>query len=134
MIENWIVPCSIKFFDVVRYFENNNTIVWKRGSAIHVNDIVYIYVGAPLSEIKFKCKVILEKVEIDEIMKNKYAVKDGSVIKENRYMKLELLETYEDGILPWKELKQHGLGQVQIQARTDRKLLEYIHNIIDNQC
>lgn len=130
MIENWIVPCSLKFFDVIKYFDKYDTIVWKRGSAIHVNDIVYIYVGAPLSEIKFKCEVVLEKVDIDEIMANKYAIKEGTIIKENKYMKLKLLETYEDGLLPWKELKQHGLGQVQIQARTDRKLLEYIRSVL----
>lgn len=132
MVENWIVPCSLKFFDVRKYFDDHDTIIWKRGSAIHVNDIVYIYVGAPLSEIKFKCEVILEKVNINEIMNNNYAIKEGTVVKENKYMKLKLLETYEDGLLPWKELKQHGLGQVQIQARIDRKLLEYILNILNN--
>lgn len=132
MIENWIVPCNLKFFDVVDYFDNHETIIWKRGSAIHEKDLVFIYIGAPLSEIKFKCEVVQEKVSIDEIMKNKYAIKSDAPIKENKYMKLRLLEKYPDGVLSWGQLKKHGLGQVQIQARTDRKLLAYIQETVKN--
>lgn len=130
MKENWIVPCNIKFFDVVSYFEKHDTIVWKRSSAIHENDIVYVYVAAPLSEIKYKCEVIQEKVAIDEIMENNYAIKKDTPFKENKYMKLHLLEKFPDGILKLSDLKKNGLGQVQIQARTDRKLLAYIHEIV----
>lgn len=130
MRENWIVPCNLKFFDVISYFENCDTIIWKRGSSIHENDIVYIYVGAPLSEIKYKCEVVQEKVSIEEIMKNDYAIKKDAPIKENKYMKLYLLEKYPDGVLCWSELKKHGLGQVQIQARTDRKLYSYIQEVV----
>lgn len=108
----------------------HDTIVWKRSSAIHENDIVYVYVAAPLSEIKYKCEVIQEKVAIDEIMENNYAIKKDTPFKENKYMKLHLLEKFPDGILKLSDLKKNGLGQVQIQARTDRKLLAYIHEIV----
>lgn len=34
MSENWIVPCSVKFFDVVKHFEENDTIIWRKVSAL----------------------------------------------------------------------------------------------------
>lgn len=106
MKENWIVPCNIKFFDVVSYFEKHDTIVWKRSSAIHENDIVYVYVASPLSAIKYKCEVVQEKVAIDEIMENNYAIKKDTPLKENKYMKLHLLEKYPDGVLKLRDLKK----------------------------
>ena len=61
MQENWIVPCSVKFFNIVEHFENNKSIVWRKVSALREGDVAYIYVGAPYSQIMYKCHVVNDK-------------------------------------------------------------------------
>lgn len=129
MTENWIVPCSMKFFDVINYFDNNELIVWRKVSAIHKDDIVYIYVGAPYSEIKFKCHVVNEMVDVETLKENAYAMPKDPYARKSKYIQLVLDYKYENGTLPLKELREHGLGQVQTQARTDRRLQAYINQI-----
>ena len=46
--------------------------------------------------------------------------------KKEKYIVLELEKEYPDNLLPLSVLKEKGLGQVQIQARVDRRLLKYI--------
>lgn len=128
MVENWIIPCSVKFFDVVSYLTNNKEIVWRRVSAVKKNDNAYVYIGAPYGQIKYLCKVVDDNVGEKEVMLNQYAVKKGAS-KKSRFMKLKLIYEYERGILPYTKLKENGLGQVQIQARIDRKLQQYIDSV-----
>ena len=128
MVENWIIPCSVKFFDVVSYLTNNKEIVWRRVSAVKKNDNAYVYIGAPYGQIKYLCRVIDDNVDENEVMLNQYAVKKG-VSKKSRFMKLKLIHEYEGGVLSFAKLKENGLGQVQIQARTDRRLQQYIDSI-----
>lgn len=125
MIENWIVPCNVKFFDVVSYFKNHSEIIWRKGPSIHVGDMVYVYVGAPYSQIKFKCEVLQVSIDKETLENNSYAIKNDNY-KANNYMRLKLINEIPDGQLKYIELKQHGLGQVQTQARTDRKLQAYL--------
>ncbi len=41
----WIVPCNIKYYDVVNAFKRLNCIDWKQTNRnIKVGDIVYIYI------------------------------------------------------------------------------------------
>lgn len=128
-MENWIVPCSVKFFDVVKHFENTNTIVWRRVSALKKDDIVYLYLGAPFSEVKYKCHVIDDDVPEDIVEQNPYAIKKSDSLRKSRYMQLELDYTYEDKALSLAKLREHGLGQTQTQARTDRRLQAFIESV-----
>ncbi len=51
----WIVPSNTKFFDVIGAFEAEEEIDWKQSSDVHVGDTVYLYVGAPVSAILYRC-------------------------------------------------------------------------------
>ncbi len=51
----WLVPSNPKFFDVIGAFEAEEEIDWKQSSAVHVGDTVYLYVGAPVSAILYRC-------------------------------------------------------------------------------
>ena len=62
MIENWIVPCNTKHFDVVDHFRKNDTVIWKNSFTIKKCDNVYIYLSLPYGEIKFRCTVISDSV------------------------------------------------------------------------
>ena len=80
MSENWIVPCSVKFFDVVNHFEENNTIVWRKVSALKKGDTAYIYIGAPYSEIKYKCHIIDDDVDEKTLQSNEYAIRKTMMV------------------------------------------------------
>lgn len=123
--ETWVFPCNVKYFDVFKHFSENNTVIWKRRGAVHKDDIVYIYVGAPYKGIRFKCHVVNEDVDEDVVQKNQYAIPKNSTGKEH-YVELELDKEFEDDTFPLKELKENDLGQVQIPARASRKLRSFL--------
>lgn len=129
MAENWIVPCSVKFFDVVKHFEENDTIVWRKVSALKKGDTAYIYIGAPYSEIKYKCHIIDEDVDEKILRGNEYAIRKTESGKRQKYIQMKLDHVYEDGELTLDKLRANGLGQTQIQARTDRRLQAFISDV-----
>lgn len=129
MPENWIVPCSVKFFDVVKHFEENDTIVWRKVSAIKKGDTAYIYIGAPYSEIRYKCHIVDDDVDEKTLQSNEYAIRKTESGKRQKYIKMKLDHVYDDGELSLDKLRANGLGQTQIQARTDRRLQAFISDV-----
>ena len=133
MVEKWIIPCNIKHFDLISYFKENSCVVWKNSFSIKKGDIAYIYIGSPIRQIKYRCKVVSDVVSDEILQKNQYAISEEKnnnyFSKKVKYIILELEHEYEDGILRYDDLKLNGLGQVQIQARTDRRLQRYIDGV-----
>ena len=130
MTETWIVPCNIKFFDLINHFKNENTVVWKNAFTIRNGDIVYIYIGKPYGEIRYKCRVIDDKVEGEKLAANSYAISEHKsnnyFSKKEKYMQLEYIREFPEGTFTLDALREHGLGQVQIQARADRKVRAFL--------
>lgn len=130
MAENWIVPCNVKFYDVIEHFKLRKTVVWKNSFTIRKDDTVYLYLASPYGEIKYKCTVIDDNVDEELLNDNTYAIPEKKsnnyFSKKEKYMQIELIEEFPSGIFTLKTLKEHGLGQVQIQARTDRRLQKFI--------
>lgn len=129
MVENWIVPCSVKFYDVVGHLKEKKTIVWRKVSALREGDTVYLYLGAPYSEIKYRCRIINDNVDEQTLAENAYAIRKSDRMRKFKYLLLELEYTYPDGVLSLDKLRAHGLGQTQTQARTDRKLQAFINSV-----
>ena len=46
------------------------SIHWKQGKGIKVGDTVFMYVGAPVSAVLYKCKVLETDIPYDRINKN----------------------------------------------------------------
>lgn len=133
MSENWIVPCNIKVFNIIEHFETNKKAVWKNSFTIRTGDTVYIYIGAPYGEIKYKCIVTNDAVDDELLQKHPYAIvnkpSNNYFSKKIKYIEFELVETFPEGSLTLAKMKEHGLGQVQIQARTDRGLQQFITSV-----
>ncbi len=55
--KEWIIPSNPKYYDSVHAFDHRNEIEWKQGKGIRKGDVVYMYVGAPVSAILYKCVV-----------------------------------------------------------------------------
>ncbi|MBQ6023713.1 MAG: MmcQ/YjbR family DNA-binding protein [Clostridia bacterium] len=55
--KDWLVPANPKYYDIVHAFDEAETIRWKQGAGIREGDTVYVYVGAPVSAILYRCRV-----------------------------------------------------------------------------
>lgn len=56
--KEWIIPANPKYYDIERAFDSETEIDWKQGAGIKTGDTVFMYVGAPVSAVLFKCKVV----------------------------------------------------------------------------
>ena len=130
MAENWIVPCNIKHFDLISHFADQDQVVWKNDFTMRKGDVAYIYLSAPYSEIRYRCRVISDSVSEETITANSYAIPrktaNNYFSKRVKYIVLEKEFEYPHGVLSLTDLRAHGLGQVQIQARTDRHVQVFI--------
>ncbi len=102
---NWIVPANPKYFDIEKAIaEGNGEFIWKQSNSILVGDMVYLYVAAPISAIRYECKVL----ESDIL----YPYADENVSMK-KVMKLKLLNTFESNAFSIRVLKSHGVITVR---------------------
>lgn len=70
----WIVPCNLKMYDVFGAFDSLGKVDWKQTNKnVEKGDIVYIYVGKPISAIVFKCVVNKANIHVYEIDDSAFA-------------------------------------------------------------
>ena len=105
----WIIPANASYFDVEDYINKNKIFTWKQTSSIHVGDIVYIYVGSPISAIICKTKAI--KVNI----KGNYFEKE---------MELERIKIYDKNKYTFSIVKEYDLRAIRGPRRMPKKLLD----------
>ena len=133
MEEHWILPCNIRIYDVVQHFKRNKRIVWINSFSMKTGDIAYLYVASPFSEIKYECVVLNDQVDEVLLKENPYVIPKKQInnfyIKKIKYVELELVSIFPEGTFTLAKLREHGLGQVQIQARADRDLKSYLTEI-----
>ncbi len=55
--KEWLIPSNPKYYDSVHAFDDADEISWKQGAGIKKGDIVFMYIGAPISAIMYKCVV-----------------------------------------------------------------------------
>lgn len=126
-MNTWIMPCNIKYFDIVKRFEDYDYVVWKRGARIEKGDVIYIYVGQPFSRIQYKCIVENPDVNKNILEENTYA-RIGDIEHNRKYMRLMLVHAYQEGV-PLSKLQELGMFGVRKQTRLDRRILEYMNEL-----
>ncbi|WP_044959607.1 MmcQ/YjbR family DNA-binding protein [Butyrivibrio sp. WCD2001] len=94
--KEWIVPANPKYYDIEAAFEASDEIDWKQGSGIIKGDTVFMYVGAPVSAILYKCKVTEVDIPYDYEDKN---------LKITALMKIKLLKRYKRDKFTFDKLK-----------------------------
>lgn len=123
---NWIIPSNLSLYDVLGAFSKLKILDWKQSANIEIGDIVYIYVGRPISGIRFKTEVLLTELP-NEIIDDTEFKKDPAVYKNyGRYMRLKLIHEYDDYELTFNDLKEQGLTNVRGTIRMSSELLSYI--------
>ena len=94
----FIIPSNINMFDVISYIENNKTFVWnKQPKEAKVGDLVYVYVGAPYSQILYKCEIIKTNLKV-------YSDRD---------MELKLIKKYKNNEYTYNFLKEHNCSFIR---------------------
>lgn len=102
----WIVPANPKFYDIEAALRESSdgAFLWKQSNNICVGDKIYLYVAAPISAIKYKCKAIEVNIPYQYADEN---------ISMNRAMRLQLLERYDKVEINFAMLKESGVGAVR---------------------
>ena len=103
--KEWIVPANPKYYDIVHAFDGADEIDWKQGAGINLGDTVFIYVGAPVSAILFKCRVTKTDIPFDYV--------DGD-LRIKALMRLKLADRYRPTDFTFGRLKnEYGIYAVR---------------------
>ena len=94
--KEWIIPSNPKYYDVIQAFEDAEEIDWKQGRGIKTGDTVFLYVGAPVSAILYKCKVTETDIPYDFRNKN---------LTIKALMKIRLIKRYDPEEFTFNVLK-----------------------------
>ena len=63
--KEWIIPANPKYYDIIHAFDDCDVIEWKQGSGIRKGDTVFMYVGAPVSAVMYRCTVTETDIPYD---------------------------------------------------------------------
>ena len=103
--KEWIIPANPKYFDIIHAFDGKDTINWKQGAGIKKGDTVFMYVGAPVSAVLYKCKVMETGIPYER--ENKY-------ITIKALMRIRLQKRYAPDRFPFEVLKsEYGIYAVR---------------------
>ncbi len=131
---SWLIPCSPDIYDAESAFQEYGHVVWHQSCNMSPGDTAYIYVSAPVKEIRCKCLVGAVNIPCD------IGEDDGYVLDEafcsqsyKRYMDLKLLESYNEPALGYQLLLMNGLGgPVRSQRRVPPELEKYIADVTNS--
>ncbi len=103
--KEWIIPANPKYYDIIHAFDDKDEIDWKQGSGINVGDTVFIYVGAPVSAVMYKCRVTKTDIPFD--------YKDGNLTI-RALMTIRLLRRYDPSVFTFDTLRdEYGIYAVR---------------------
>jgi len=103
--KEWIIPSNPKYYDIVHAFDNTDVIDWKQGAGIKKGDTVFMYVGAPVSAVLYKCRVTETGIP--------YQYQDGNLMI-TALMKIKLLKRYDPKRFTFEILKkEYGIYAVR---------------------
>jgi predicted DNA-binding protein (MmcQ/YjbR family) len=104
-LKEWIIPSNPKYYDIIHAFDETDTIDWKQGAGIKKGDTVFMYVGAPVSAVLYKCEV----TETD--IPYKYQDRNLTI---TALMKIRLLKRYAPDQFTFEVLKsEYGIFAVR---------------------
>ncbi|OJH01369.1 hypothetical protein BL313_05430 [Staphylococcus hominis] len=135
---NWVIICNPKYYDVENALKDNDFIYWHMNNyKYEIGDKVYIYVGGYLSAIKFETKVVDIDCNKDDFDDDKYYLSEKNYNYDQKYMKLERKETFNDDLLTTEFLKKIGFnafrGPSKVTNRIENSIKQKIKNGLDRK-
>ena len=104
----WIVPANYRYWDVEQHFGDDPVQLWKQSCAARPGDLVYMYIGAPVSAIWCKCEVLETDIPYE------YSDENLSIKK---VMRLRMTHCYGRELLPLELMKRFGVTAVRSARR-----------------
>lgn len=130
----WVIPCNVKFYNVVAAFDKLDVIDWKQSPNLKKakkGDVLYIYISAPIKSIQYQClikEVNKPKSTIDD---SQFVIKGDNYINYGNYMELKLLNKLDDDQLDLEFLQDNGLkGNIQVPMSLKEPLKSYIQKVL----
>lgn len=124
-MNEYIISCNIKKFDLVKHFQNSKTVIWKQHKSCKVGDYVYIYVGRPYSRLFYGCRVT--QVDIKECpTESNFDTAKLRYNENTSFMELTIDEILPKDGLTLCELQNNGLKTVQCSTQVSDELHDYI--------
>ena len=103
--KEWLIPSNPKYYDIIHAFDNADVIDWKQGAGIKKNDTIFLYVGAPVSAILYRCKVTETDIPYDY---------HSSELTITKLMKIKLIKRYKPEQFTFERLKsEYGIFAVR---------------------
>lgn len=127
----WIIPCNLKYYDVFGAFENNKVLDWKQSNpTINPGDQIFVYVGAPVQAIAFRCKVLEVNLRRHFIDDSEFSLVPEKFVNHDAHMRLELIEKYDTSALNYAVMQEYGeKGRIMCQRRMGAILKAYIDGL-----
>lgn len=126
-MKEYIVPCNLRNFDIIKHAENNEGIIWKQPQSCSVGDTVFIYVGVPYSRILYRC--VVTKIQLES---SPYVMEPKSPARNCKYMELIFEHVLkDDNPLTLRNLQKHGLKTVQCATTVSDDLHLFIVKHLD---
>lgn len=122
---SWIIPCNEKYYNHREAFATLKYIDWRQSTNVEVGDEVYIYVGQSVGAILYKCDVTDVNMNTCSDNDREYII-NCQLSKAGRYMRLKLVQRYEDGKFPRTDLLENGLKTVQGPTKATEQLIAYL--------
>ena len=116
----WIVPANPDYYDIDKAFKKTKGVDWKQGHGIKTGDIVYMYVGAPVSAVRYKCVVTETGIPYEFSSRN---------VSMKRLMKMDVLKVYPADYCTFRKLNEFGVRAVRGPRRVSNTLDEYLNRI-----
>ncbi len=120
----WLIPANPHYYDVEAAFRRSDTIFWKQTSNVAVGDIVYIYMGAPVSSVLYRCRA----EETDILRGQEGKVRECG--RRSREMTLLLLQRIPEGQVGREKLREHGVHAVRSARRMPPSLAREIEAML----
>ncbi|WP_265488853.1 MmcQ protein [Lactobacillus sp. PV034] len=111
----WLIPANPKYFDIMNAFNNVDNIIWKQSTKIKPNDIIFMYVGAPISAIIYQCQVL--EVNLPYHEHNKY-------LKINHVMRIKKILSYPSDQYTFKKLANYNVKAIRGPRHVPDQLLK----------
>ena len=113
----WLVPANPAYYDIDRAFKKKKGVDWKQGKGIKKGDTVYMYVGAPVSAIRYKC--LVTQTDIPFTFAN-------DEVSMNALMKMDVITEYPPDYCPFAKLNELNIRAVRGPRKTNAELDRYL--------
>ena len=125
---SWLIPCSPDIYNAEAAFQEYGHVVWHQQCNMMPGDYAYIYVSAPVKEIRCKCLIEAVNIPFDVGEDDGYVLNEAFCSRTyRRYMDLKLLECYDNPLLGYHMLLMNGLnGPICSQRKAPAQLVQYI--------